>query len=63
MNTFVLVYFWILVALIVLRAIAMIIASYPRTVKTTLGADVVGQMIAIGLALWAGFLLWGGGAT
>lgn len=57
METFVYVYAWILAISVVLRAICMCGAKYPRTSTINLGSDVVCLVIGIGMFAWTQYLL------
>ena len=57
METFVYVYAWILAIGVVLRAIFMCGAKYPRTSTMSLGGDVVGLVVGIGMFAWIQYLL------
>lgn len=58
METFILVYFWILLTRIVIRILMVAGEEYPRKVKYTLGSDVASLMIWIPFMFWAAYLLW-----
>jgi hypothetical protein len=59
MNLYIKISFWLGIAGIVARALGMMISDYPRTVKYSLGADVVLLILTIGLTAWAWVLVYG----
>ena len=50
--------FWLGVIRIILRMFAMCVNTYPRTVKWTLGEDVVAVLISAFFAFWAWHLVY-----
>jgi hypothetical protein len=58
MNLYIKISFWFGIAGIVARALDMMISNYPRTVKYSLGEDVVLLILTIGLTAWAWVLIY-----
>jgi hypothetical protein len=59
MNLYIKISFWLGIAGIVMRALTMMVSDYPRTVKHSLGEDVVTLIREIGFAVWAWVLIYG----
>lgn len=58
MGTYILVSFWIMFVVGILKVFVLAFSEYPRKMEYSLGLDVASLIEKIPFLLWAAYLLW-----
>jgi len=59
MPLFIKVIFWLYLVSALVKMGGMLTSDYPRTKEVKLATDTIDLNVYIGVAVWAGILLWG----